>query len=212
MRTKTRSFYKVLHEQIQKELGRAPAWEVPDIPRLVKTLRLEAGWSGAELCRRTGDLDPKTLTALEKGRIKNPTLKTLSSLARGFGLSVGDLFRHAEIDFEKNFKRGSQQGAFQVYFPKSGVRVVSFTPLLREFFCGKVILPPRTVIPETLVEHFFPVFVSVLLGNVRVTVQDKQEILKEGENLFFNASFRHGFSNPLRKEAVFMLMTAPSFL
>ena len=62
-----------------------------DIGQAVRRLREEKGLSGAELCRRGKGIDPKTLVALEKGRIRNPSIVTLEALAKGFGMTVSFL-------------------------------------------------------------------------------------------------------------------------
>ena len=70
--------------------------------------------SAIGVCRRARDLDPRTLNALEKGRIKNPSVKTLQSVSRGLEVSVSDLFRQAEMHIDRNFYFGSQKGVYQV--------------------------------------------------------------------------------------------------
>ena len=111
-----------------------------DIGQAVRRLREEKGLSGAELCRRGKGIDPKTLTALEKGRIRNPSMVTLEALAKGFGMSVSDLFRRAEFDQRDYFSLGSQKGLYKIDLPSQGIQLISFTPLIEELFCGKMIL------------------------------------------------------------------------
>ena len=175
-------------------------------------MRKKRGLSGVELCRRAGDLDPRTLTALEKGRIRNPSIKTLQSLARGMGMTISALFREEELEQPRYFAQGSQKGAFHLDFGTKGVKIVSFTPLIRDFFCGKLILSPKARITQAFLSIATPLYVSMLIGRMEVTVEEKRSLLKEGDNLFFHGVFRHSFYNPSHKEAAFLLVAAPSFL
>ena len=85
-----------------------------EIGPVVRRLREEKGLSGVELCRRGKGIDPKTLVALEKGRIRNPSIATLEALAKGFGMTVSDLFRRAEFDQRDYFSLGSQKGLCKI--------------------------------------------------------------------------------------------------
>ena len=184
----------------------------PDIYRSIRTLRNEKGVTGAELCRRSrGKLDPRTLTALEKGRIRNPSLQTLDAIAGALGVSISEIFRRAEVQMERFFHQGSQKGFCQIDF-SAGVKLVSFTPLIRNFFCGKLILAPRKRIDQSLLRHPHGTFVSVIFGRFEIKVEEKTSALREGDNLFFNGILRHSFYNPLERESVMLFVTSPSFL
>ncbi len=180
------------------------------IHSVIRLLRHERKLSGAELCRRSG-LDPRTLTALEKGRIRNPSIKTLQAVAKGLQLQVSDLFKRAEMEEPHHFFTGTQKGFFQLDFPPAGIKVVSFTPFVQDFFCGKIILSSRKRWEDSLMKHPFPLFLSILIGRVEVTVEGRKIPLKEGENVFFNGSLKHSVQNMLEKESVLLMVTAPSF-
>lgn len=207
-------FYEILGQIARKtEAGsfrEAPA--PPDMGETVKRLRKEMNLTGVGLCAQSGDLDPRTLTALEKGRIKNPSLKTLQSLARGFGITVSEIFRRSESLQEHYLYQGSQKGLCQMDFPLFGVRMVSFTPFVKNFFCGKLIMGPRKNIDPTFLKKPLSVFISVIFGRFEVTVESRKIKLREGENLFFNGILRHSFYNPLERESVMLFITSPSFL
>ncbi len=205
-------FYDVLSGEMQSKANFNSRAESFDISATVCRLRKEKKMTGVELCRRAGDLDPRTLTALEKGRIKNPSIQTLQSLSRGLNIAVSDLFRKAEIGMDRYFYTGSPKGFCHIDFPSLGMKVVSFTPLVKDFFCGKFILAPRKRLDHLFMKHASPIYISVLIGCFEVCIEEKSKVLKEGENLFFNGYLKHSFLNPLERESVLMLMTAPSFL
>jgi len=150
-----KSFYEIIEKKAGQRFGKEESGTL-ELHRTIRDLRSRKGLSGIDLCRRAGDLDAKTLTAVEKGRIRNPSIKTLLSVARGLGVTVGDLFHQAEIRLDRNLYSGSQKGAFQMEFPQWGVRIVSFTPLIHDFFCGKLILAPKRKITEAVLHHPLP--------------------------------------------------------
>jgi hypothetical protein len=92
------------------------------------------------------------------------------------------------------------------------VKIISLTPFIRNFFCGKFILGPQRRLTETMLRHAFPIHVSVLIGRLEIEIETQKFILKEGGNLFFNGILKHSIYNPLHRESAFLMMTAPSFL
>ena len=214
MRTKKRgaSVYQVLGAQIEKRRRQKFRTQHISLAPLIRKLRIEKGLKGVELCRRAGNLDPRLLTAIEKGRVKNPSIKTLEALSRGLGVLVGDLFRQAELEIDRHFYTGTQKGAFQMDFPWAGVKAVSLTPFNRNFFLGKLILSARRRIDQTFLKQPLPLYISALVGQFEITIEDRKVLLKEGGNIFFNGILKHSFYNPLQRESVFLMVTAPSFL
>jgi transcriptional regulator with XRE-family HTH domain len=209
---KDKSIYRILGQELRKRTDAKGRYEILPFPQTIRRLREEKKLTGVALCRLAGDLDPRTLTAVEKGRIKNPSMKTLASVSRGLGVSIGDLFRQCEKELDRHLYLGSQKGAFQMDFSWCGVKMVSFTPFIEDFFCGKLILSPQRRVDETLLKHPRPFFISTLIGRLEITVEEKLFDLKEGENLFFNGMLKHSFYNPLHRESVLLMVTAPSFL
>lgn len=182
-----------------------------NIGQTVRLLREKQHLSGADLCKRSGGLDPKTLTAVEKGRIKNPSIQTLESLARGLGMTVSAIFRQAELGSEKFFLRSSQKGVFHLQFG-SGIELVSFTPFTPGIFCGKFIIGGRKTLDRSLIHFDGIVFAMTLVGSFRVKMEQHELEINEGENLYFRGSFDFSFYNPNYRNAVLLVMTAPSFL
>ncbi len=178
---------------------------------LVK-MRLRKKLSGAELCRRAGDLDPRTLTALEKGRIENPSIKSLRSLARGLGVPLAELFRDTDGGSESLCVQGTQKGVYRMEIPSWGVKIVSYVPFIHDFFCGKFILAAQKRLTGEMLKHPFPVYRSGLVGRIEAEVEGKKCLLREGDNLFFNGILKHSIYNPWHGESAFWLVTAPSFL
>ncbi|MBI3312679.1 MAG: helix-turn-helix transcriptional regulator [Candidatus Omnitrophica bacterium] len=206
------SMYQLLGQAIRSRFQEGIEAEKIEIHKMVRKLRQERGLTGVEVCRRAGDLNPKTLAAIENGHIINPSIKTFQSLARGLGVTVSELFLQTELAMERHFYVGSQKGAFQMEFPSLGVKAISFTPLNRDFFCGKIIVGPKRRIDQTFWKSPIQIYLSILVGRLEIEVESRRVILREGENVFFNGVLRHVFYNPMHRDAVFLMVTAPSFL
>lgn len=183
-----------------------------EIGTIVRKLREEKGMSGVELCRRGKGIDPKTLTALEKGRIRNPSIATLEALAKGFGMTVSDLFRRAEFDQRDYFSLGSPKGLYKIDLPSQGVQLVSFTPLMEALFCGKMILDGQKQFDEKLIggSEAGTFFLMALVGQFEGEVEGRKVVLKEGDNLYFYGGMRFHLRNALQRNSTLFLVTAPS--
>jgi len=185
-----------------------------DVGQIVKRLRLEKGLSGAELCRRGMGIDPKTLVALEKGRIRNPSMITLEAFAKGFGMTVSDLFRQAEFDQRDYFSLGSQKGLYKIDLPSQGIQLISFTPLREELFCGKMILEGQKWFDEKLLggDEAGAFFMMILIGQFEGEVEGRKVALKEGDNLYFYGGMRFHLANALQRNSTLLLVAVPSCL
>lgn len=185
-----------------------------EIGPLVRGLRQERGLSGVDLCRRGKGIDPKTLTALEKGRIRNPSMITLEALARGFGMSISDLFRRAEIDQRDHLFLGSPKGFCKVDLSSRGIQLISFTPLTEGLFCGKMIVEGQKQFDETLFGESIcgAFFVMTLIGQFEGEVEGRKVTLKEGDNLYFFGGMKFCLTNAHQRNSTLLLVTAPSCL
>lgn len=205
------NFYGAIAQTLRRRVKQAEAHEELRLGDRIREFRERAGLTGAELCRRAGGVDPRTLTAIEKGRIRNPSLRNLQRISRGLGCLVRDLFTAAEMAEARNYHRGSQKGVFQIEFPKLGLKIISATPPLAEFFCGKLILESQRRISGNLLKNTSPLFLEVVMGQIEFEIEGEKMTLKEGENLFLNGGLRHSFRNPLNRDSALWLVTAPSF-
>ena len=209
---KSRPFYKILETTVRREARKGAAREPVNLSSTIVQLRKQQKLSATQLCEKAGTLNVKTLSAIETGRIKNPSIQTLKSLARGLGITISDLFRFVEIQDNCNLYLGNQKGFSQIDFPSFGIKAISFTPFVDDFFCGKLIIGGHKKLDRVILKHSAPVYISVLVGRIQGQVGDQPLLLKEGDNVFFNSILEHTFYNPIEKEAAILLITAPSFL
>ncbi|MBI3998980.1 MAG: helix-turn-helix domain-containing protein [Candidatus Omnitrophica bacterium] len=169
------------------------------------------GWRGVELAKRAG-INPRTLEAIEKGRIKSPSIESLVAVANALEVSVASLFVGESTETGCLFLRGDQKGQVTLEFPKAGFRIVCYTPMVRNLFAGKVILKGETRIEHKILPTAGMIFVQAIMGKLSVQFDGKDHWVREGNYAFFDGCFPHSFYNPQFKESTFLLVTTPSFL
>ncbi len=179
--------------------------------KTIRSRREVLGWKGVELAKRSG-INSRTLDAIEKGRIKSPSLKNLEALANSLGISVASLFIAEETKPLGLFVSGDQKGQHTLEFPKHGFRVVCYAPIQPHLFAGKVIVKAQTRIEHRTLPTSGSIFVQPILGKLSVHFDGKDHVIREGNYAFFDGAFPHSFFNPQIKESTFLLITTPSFL
>ena len=201
--------YKLAAEHFKSQ----PGEEVKrmGIGSVIRNLRKEQGKKAvdlAKLCR----IDPRTFAAIENGRIKNPSIQSLERIAAALNVSPAVFFHLAESKQKENVCQGDQKGEFSFEFSKEGFRIVSLTPMIPDFFIGKVIANPNVVIEPGVLPQKGYIFIQVIFGKLIVVVNEKEFFLKEGEHFLLNGKLPHTLKNPLFNESAFLLLTVPSFL
>jgi len=180
--------------------------------QVVRYHRELLGWRAIELARRSG-INPRTLDAIEKGRIESPSLKSLEAIACALSISVASLFSRRESpDGRGIFIGGNQKGQHTLEFPKDGFRVVCYTPLIPNFFAGKIILKGETRIEHKVLPTSGVIFAQAIMGKLSIQFDGKDHLIREGNYVFFDGCFPHSYYNPQFKESTFLLVTSPSFL
>lgn len=179
--------------------------------RAIQERRKLLGWRGVELAKRSG-INSRTLDAIEKGRIKSPSLQSLEAVSEALGISVASLFVTEETKQLGLFTSGDQKGQHVLEFPKNGFRVVCYTPMIPHLFSGKVIVKAETRIEPKALPTSGSIFVQPIMGKLSIHFDGKDYLIREGNYAFFDGYFPHSFSNPQIKESTFLLVTTPSFL
>ncbi len=178
----------------------------------IKYRRELLGWRAIELARRSG-VNPRTLDAIEKGRIESPSLRNLEVIANALGVSVASFFAGTDPKSgDRIFIGGNQKGQHTLEFPKEGFRVICYTPLVPNFFVGKVILKPETHIKHQAFQTSGMIFAQAIMGKLSINFDGKDHLIREGNYAFFDGCFPHSYYNPQFKESTFLLVTSPSFL
>ncbi len=179
--------------------------------QVIRRQRELLGWRAVELARKA-EINPRTLDAIEKGRIKSPSLHNLESISSALGISTASLFSKSEENTDLFYLGGNQKGQHAIEFGKHGFRVVCYAPLISNLFVGKIIVQGETKIDHKILPTSGMIFVQTIMGKLSVQFDGKEQLIKEGSYAFFDGYFPHYFYNPQFKECTFFLVTAPSFL
>ena len=179
--------------------------------RVIRDRRKVLGFKAIEVARTAG-VNPRTLDAIEKERIKTPSLPILASLAELLGISVASLFSDTRPQAKQVFHLGDQKGLHTLEFPRNGFRVMCYTPLARDCFIGKVVVNAETRIAHEVFPTSGTIFVQPIIGKLSVQFDGTDHLIREGNYAFFDGHFPHSYFNPQLKESSFLIVTVPSFL
>jgi len=94
------------------------AMDERDLGKRLQTARQAAGLTQQELCQKA-NLSLSTLTKIERGAIKSPSIFTIQSIAGTLDLSLDELVGHAAGAPSKP-KRRTRSGASFIYFDMNG--------------------------------------------------------------------------------------------
>jgi transcriptional regulator with XRE-family HTH domain len=182
-----------------------------NIGAVIRELREQQGKRAVDLAKTAG-IGPRTFTASEKNRIKNPSLLNLQTIAKALNVSTADFFSLAESGLKENIHQGGQKGKFSFEFTGEGFKLISYAPMVPEFFIGKVMMASNVKIEADSLPVKGYIFVQVIFGRLTVFVNQREFLLKEGEHFLLNSRLPHVFLNSLLRESSFSLLTVPSFL
>jgi len=163
-----------------------------------------------ELASRSG-IKLSTLSAIEQGRIRNPSFKRLAAVAKALQVPR-DLLLEDPQDTPL-LHQGDLKGEVQLEYKKDGLRLISYTPLMRDLFIGKGVLRPK----RTLNFQHFPrltyVFIEVIFGKLEFLWENQTGLISEGKNLSLRSPQRKNLRNPFQmKETSFLIVTRPSLV
>ncbi len=113
--------------------------------RRLQSVRLQAGLTQQALCHRAG-LSYSTLTKIERGAIKSPSIFTIQSITEALGMSLDELLGTGTP--ARQVKKRSRSGVTFVYFDVNGC-------LVRFFHGAFTHIAEDTGAPEDTIETFF---------------------------------------------------------
>ena len=194
-------------------------WEGTSMPNstvipiglVIREIREARGSTQTALAKKTG-IDSRTITAIEKGRIANPSLINLKKIAEALNVNLRDIFGRVEAESAGNLYFGTQRGEFSLDYAKNRFRVVSYLPKTVPFFVGKLVLDSRGHLDSTTIPFPGSVFLQVVLRKLDLILEGKETLLKEGQNVFFDGRLNYSLENPMLRETTAFLITVPSFL
>jgi len=172
--------------------------------------RKKQGFSLAELSLKSG-VKLATLSAIERGRIHNPSPQKVHRIAAALEVSSDCLF--SEPGATPRLYKGNLKGFVEFKFKTLGLSLVSYTPLMSELFIGKGVLKAK----HSLDFQHFPrvslTFIEVIIGKLQMMEQNKKLFITEGENVSLHSPLEYVLENPYQmKETSFLIVTRPSLI
>jgi transcriptional regulator with XRE-family HTH domain len=163
-----------------------------------------------ELSRHTG-LSPALLSKLEHGKLY-PTLPTLSRIALVFSVGLDYFFNDERSKHIFALARKKDRLRFPEApeaFPLSfDFESLDFLATDRRF--NAYYADFHSVAPEKVRVHQHPgvEFIYVLKGKLSLKIGADQEILEEGDSLYFDSQLPHGYSRAGSKPCSAIVVTA----
>ncbi len=177
--------------------------------RTIRELRTKRGLAQIELSKRTG-IDPRTLAAIESGRIVTPSLASLKQIAACLDIPLKNLFGQAEAQAKGSFFLGNQRGEYTLEWPKRKFRIVSYLPKSSPLFAGKIILESRGQCDSETLQFKGQVLLQIIFGKIQLVLENNEHYLKEGQHILFDGRLTYSFNNPALRETTALLVTHPS--
>ena len=177
------------------------------IAQRIRELREIFGYSTADMARMT-DLDEKTYLSYESGTVDLP-FTFMHKCAKVFGIEITDILEghSAKLSGYTITRRG--QGLTTA--SEDGITIQDMAPLFRQklatpYWVTYEYSDELQRLPINTVTHAGQEFDLVLKGSMRVRIGDREEILREGDSVFFKSSTPHGMIAIDGADCVFLAM------
>jgi transcriptional regulator with XRE-family HTH domain len=175
----------------------APAMPAEDpaafLAARLRTLRAQRKWSLDTLSQACG-VSRSMLSEIERSNV-NPTLAVTMSIARAFGMSIGEFLESPAVSSNLHVIRKEDR----TYHFRSGkdIRIRTLSPLFLEkdveFY--EVTLQPGTALESAAHYAGTREFLTVEKGRVRVTSGNDSEDLDERDSVSYRADLPHSIRN-----------------
>jgi len=176
----------------------------------LKRLREEKGITLRELAKRL-NVSASFLSQVETGKA-TPSLSTLKDIANSLSTTVGNLIGEGDQVKDNPVTRAEDRD--KAHEVGKGVRMY----LLTSPDANKQMEPVLFKLGKNAgsgtehYKHFGQEFVLVLKGEIQVTLNDTEYIIRKGDSIYFNSSVPHLFKNVGKEEAeAVWVITPPTF-
>jgi transcriptional regulator with XRE-family HTH domain len=170
----------------------------------VRALRAGRKWSLDTLSKVCG-VSRSMLSQIERNQA-NPTLQVIFSIARAFGMSIGELVEMPDATSNLQVVRAGDRAYLYRSDRDCQIRTLSPLNLEKDVEFYEVRLKPKGALRSAA--HFAGTreFLSVLAGRVEVRSDGDAETLEKGDSVSYRADVPHAIVNLGREDAVVMLV------
>ncbi|MBI5282616.1 MAG: helix-turn-helix transcriptional regulator [Candidatus Solibacter usitatus] len=167
-------------------------------------LRAGRNWSLEALSRACG-VSRSMLSQIERNRV-NPTLAVTLSIARAFGLSIGEFLEMPSASPALHVIRKNDREYHYRSDKDCRIRTLSPLNLEKDVEFYEVTLEPKGALRSA--PHFPGTreFLTVQKGRVRVESGPDSEVLAAGDSVSYRADVPHVIANPGSRPAVLFLV------
>lgn len=169
-------------------------------------LRSKRGISQIDLALKSG-VDPRTLAAIEKGRIVNPSLDKMKRLAEALEMSLSELIGMAEAQMTSSIFIGHLSGEYTVLSQRRRVRLISYLPKNAPFFVGKLLLEGKSSLASDKFRFPSHLFLQIVIGKVSISLGQETHELEQGQTVLFDGKLNYNLKNSRRTTATLLLFS-----
>lgn len=170
----------------------------------LKKLRIEQDLSMQLLAERAG-VSKSMISKIERDEVQ-PTLDVAARLAKALGKTLSELL-HTATAAQIAFLPRNEQAVWE---DASGIRRRNISPVFEGLKIEwlEVQLPPGASIQKCVSINYVGEvkYILVKQGVLKMDVCDQSFILKEGDSLYFDASFFHEFHNETKEVVEFYIV------
>ena len=185
----------------------ADAGLMSQVGSIIARERASLGMTIGELARKAG-VSNGLLSQLERG-MGNPSIQTLSLLARTLGIPIGSFF---ESDNEVSDDVVHPHTRRRLVLADSGMTYQLLVPDLQgDLSMLYIELPARFSNADSPFNHHGEEVVFVLSGSIEIHLGERARLLARGDSIRFNSAIDHWYKTFDERVVVITAQSPPSF-
>lgn len=177
----------------------------------IKSLRVARNLTLIEIAKKTG-IDQATLSRIENGKMTG-TLDSHMRIAEVLGVRLPELYEQVMEKITETKDRFARQKV-ETFSHSSGAIAELLTSGVLQKRMMPILLKVKAKGRTENEEYSASTerFIYVLKGSLEAVIGKEKRVLKQGENLYFNAGRPHHFRNPAGSEACCLSVMTPTSL
>ena len=177
----------------------------------IKEMREILGYTTAKMAEMT-DLSEETYLSYESGTVDLP-FTFMHKCAKAFGIELTEILEGHSAKLSGYTITRKGEGLTTA--SEDGITIQDMAPLFRQklatpYWVTYEYSEELQKLPINTVTHAGQEFDLVIKGSLRIRVGDREEILREGDSIFFKSSTPHGMIAIDGKDCVFLAMIMAS--
>ncbi len=167
--------------------------------------------SQRQLAVKTG-ISRTRLRRLETSRFDEITVRELRKVSELLRVPMSDFSDESGTQTAGPVFGKGGENPVEIKGVQRGCKIYSLTPLRRDLFIGKLFLPSREALSRAMFPQTSIVFLQSLLGIFYFETSTVGYEVRESNHLLFRANSDFKVWNPLSRDSVALLVTAPSLV